>query len=101
MWSIKYPYSLYSTQFQLFSLFFFLFPRSSWSAWIYSVPYAAHQEQLAHSLATMFLRSLLFLLSLLFSCPTCLYAARLVDFQVAQPPPLPLDAPQCTVLILE
>ena len=28
-------------------------------------------------------------------------AARLVDFQVAQPPPLPNDAKQCTVQILE
>ncbi|KAI0093521.1 peptide N-acetyl-beta-D-glucosaminyl asparaginase amidase A-domain-containing protein [Irpex rosettiformis] len=28
-------------------------------------------------------------------------AARLVDFQVAQPPPLPKDAKQCTVQILE
>ena len=29
------------------------------------------------------------------------YAAVLVDFQVAQPPPLPQDAKQCTVKILE
>lgn len=29
------------------------------------------------------------------------YAAVLVDFQVAQPPPLPQDAKQCTVRILE
>ena len=29
------------------------------------------------------------------------YAAVLVDFQVAQPPPLPQDAKQCTILILE
>lgn len=28
-------------------------------------------------------------------------AARLVDFQVAQPPPLPKDAKQCTIQILE
>lgn len=28
-------------------------------------------------------------------------AAVLVDFQVAQPPPLPQDAKQCTVKILE
>lgn len=28
-------------------------------------------------------------------------SAVLVDFQVAQPPPLPTDAEQCTVLILE
>ncbi|KAH9981290.1 peptide N-acetyl-beta-D-glucosaminyl asparaginase amidase A-domain-containing protein [Lactifluus volemus] len=39
--------------------------------------------------------------SLLFLYPTCLYAVRLVDFQVTQPPPLPRDATQCTVLILE
>ncbi len=31
----------------------------------------------------------------------CAQAARLVDFQVAQPPPLPRDAKQCTVQILE
>ncbi|KAH8106837.1 peptide N-acetyl-beta-D-glucosaminyl asparaginase amidase A-domain-containing protein [Cristinia sonorae] len=29
------------------------------------------------------------------------FSARLVDFQVAQPPPLPQDAKQCTVKILE
>jgi hypothetical protein len=29
------------------------------------------------------------------------HAARLVDFQVAQPPPLPRDAKQCTVQILQ
>jgi len=46
------------------------------------------------------LRSLLsFTLPLLFACTT--QAARLVDFQVAQPPPLPQDAKQCTVQILE
>jgi hypothetical protein len=28
-------------------------------------------------------------------------AARLVNFQVAQPPPLPKDAKQCTIEILE
>ncbi|KAI0695701.1 peptide N-acetyl-beta-D-glucosaminyl asparaginase amidase A-domain-containing protein [Cytidiella melzeri] len=31
----------------------------------------------------------------------CTSAARLVDFQVAQPPPLPKDAKQCTIQILE
>ena len=29
------------------------------------------------------------------------YAAVLVDFQVAQPPPLPSSAQQCTIQILE
>lgn len=28
-------------------------------------------------------------------------AARLVDFQVAQPPPVPQDAKQCTIQVLQ
>lgn len=28
-------------------------------------------------------------------------AAKLVDFQVAQPPPVPRDAKQCTIQILQ
>lgn len=48
----------------------------------------------------LFAQSSLSLLLLLF-CATSGYCARLVDFQVAQPPPLPLEATQCTVLILQ
>jgi hypothetical protein len=41
-----------------------------------------------------------------FAIQACWFAwlansARLVDFQVAQPPPLPEDAKQCTITILE
>ena len=34
-------------------------------------------------------------------CATGLKAAVLVDFQVAQPPPLPRDAKTCTLKILQ
>jgi len=37
----------------------------------------------------------------LFFVPALLSCARLIDFQVTQPPPLPKDAKQCTVEILE
>ncbi|KAI0306572.1 peptide N-acetyl-beta-D-glucosaminyl asparaginase amidase A-domain-containing protein [Multifurca ochricompacta] len=46
----------------------------------------------------LLLPSWLFILSLLASN---VHGARLVDFQVAQPPPLPQDATRCTVLILK
>ena len=52
---------------------------------------------MAHSFPYSYKHS--FLWCLLLSLGT--YAAVLVDFQVAQPPPLPSGAKQCTVQILQ
>ncbi len=48
----------------------------------------------------LFPQTLLSLLWLLW-CANYGYCARLVDFQVAQPPPVPREAKQCTVPILQ
>ncbi|KAI0273633.1 peptide N-acetyl-beta-D-glucosaminyl asparaginase amidase A-domain-containing protein [Gloeopeniophorella convolvens] len=47
------------------------------------------------------LQALLTLASVLFFSTRRAHGAALVDFQVAQPPPLSQDAKQCTILILE
>lgn len=39
--------------------------------------------------------------SVLLALQASVYAAVLVDFQVAQPPPLPKNAKQCTHLLIE
>ncbi|KAJ6463356.1 peptide N-acetyl-beta-D-glucosaminyl asparaginase amidase A-domain-containing protein [Mycena sanguinolenta] len=53
-----------------------------------------------HRLKRMF-HTLWFIFPLLFAALPPLSAAVLVDFQVAQPPPVPQDAKQCTVQILQ
>ncbi|KAI0082802.1 hypothetical protein K474DRAFT_29725 [Panus rudis PR-1116 ss-1] len=49
----------------------------------------------------MLRRVLLAICALAVYCPLVVQSARLVDFQVAQPPPVPQDAKQCTVKVLE
>jgi hypothetical protein len=61
---------------------------------------AGVQTAILSSKANSMIWRILFPQILLFWATTG-HCARLVDFQVAQPPPLPLEAKQCTVPILQ